>query len=141
MKNMFSWIKAHVGIHVNELADRLAKEAARREGPTTSSTKYPRASFTTKQQKKPYKNGKPNGHIQEGGSNKTILPNSQGQTRDKIKCNPKTCSCAVGTWENGGHIFTASAYGMTRGVHAARATKLWIISCSTAQGAVHNKSS
>jgi len=31
-KIMFSWVKAHVGIHCNELADRLAKEAARSEG-------------------------------------------------------------------------------------------------------------
>ena len=41
-------------------------------------------------------------HMPQGGSNKTILPNSPGQTRDKNKFNPKACSCAVGTRENGG---------------------------------------
>ena len=29
---MFLWVKAHVGIYGNELADRLAKKAARSDG-------------------------------------------------------------------------------------------------------------
>ena len=31
-KVTFSWVKTHVGIYSNELADRLAKEAARSNG-------------------------------------------------------------------------------------------------------------
>jgi ribonuclease HI len=29
----FSWVKGHVGIELNELVDRLAKEAAVEDGP------------------------------------------------------------------------------------------------------------
>jgi ribonuclease HI len=52
---MFSWVKAHVGIYCNELADRLAKEAARSDGTyyefdrTPKSTLYHEAAEETKQ--------------------------------------------------------------------------------------------
>ena len=42
---MFSWVKAHVGIYGNELADRLAKVAARSEGMNYEFTRIPRSTL------------------------------------------------------------------------------------------------
>ena len=54
------WVKAHVGIYGNELADKLAKEAARNTAPVLRSTESPRAPYIMKQQKRQNKNGKTN---------------------------------------------------------------------------------
>jgi len=44
-KIMFSWVKAHVGIYDNELADRLAKEAARSDGTSHAFSRIPRSTL------------------------------------------------------------------------------------------------
>ena len=42
---MFSWVKAHAGTYGNEIADRLAKEAARSEGTNYDFTRIPRSTL------------------------------------------------------------------------------------------------
>ena len=42
---MFSWVKAHAGTYGNELADRLAKEAARSEGTNYEFTRIPKSTL------------------------------------------------------------------------------------------------
>jgi len=42
---MFSWVKTHVGIHGNELADRLATEAARSDGTSDEFDRIPKSTL------------------------------------------------------------------------------------------------
>jgi ribonuclease HI len=44
-KVTFSWVKAHVGIYGNELADRLAKEAARSSGTSIAFNRIPESTL------------------------------------------------------------------------------------------------
>jgi ribonuclease HI len=44
-KIMFSWVKAHTGIYGKELADRLAKEAARSDGTSNAFNRIPKSTL------------------------------------------------------------------------------------------------
>jgi hypothetical protein len=42
---MFSWVKAHAGNYGNELADRLAKDAARNDGTNHKYSRIPKSTL------------------------------------------------------------------------------------------------
>ena len=44
-KIKFSWVKAHVRIYGNELADRLTKEAGRRKGTSIAFNRIPKSTL------------------------------------------------------------------------------------------------
>jgi len=55
----FSWVKAHVGIYGNELADKLAKAAACNRDTTVSFNRIPRSTLYSKtEEEAAQKNGK-----------------------------------------------------------------------------------
>jgi ribonuclease HI len=64
----FSWVKVHAGAYGNEIADRLAKEAAR----STCSPGYLKVPYTKKPKRKPGKNGNAIGQ----GATKRLQPDN-----------------------------------------------------------------
>jgi len=52
LKIKFSWVKTHAGIYGNEMADGLAKEAARSDGTNYGYSRIAYVLYTGKQQKK-----------------------------------------------------------------------------------------
>jgi len=51
-KIKFSWVKAHAGIYGNEMADKLAKQAARSDGSSYGYSRIPISAVYHEQQKK-----------------------------------------------------------------------------------------
>ena len=57
----FSWVKTRVGTYGKELADQLAKEAARNRDATNSYNKIPKGALIRAIEEESIKNGRKNG--------------------------------------------------------------------------------
>ena len=72
------YIHNYVGIHVNELADRLAKEAARSEGTNYEFNKIPKSFLYHEAAEEAIQNGKPNGPHATRWQQQNNIPQQSG---------------------------------------------------------------
>ena len=76
----FSWVKAHVGIYENELADQLTNAAARNRDTTIAFDRIPLSTLYSEiEEEVKKKNDKKNGKNYDGSNNKTFLPKRESQ--------------------------------------------------------------
>jgi hypothetical protein len=97
-----SWVKAHIGVHGNELAEKVAKEAAQSTDTRYEYTRTLKSYLyhVTAEEAKKMASRMDNKH--QGGCNKTVLSIRAGQTKDKTNTNHETSSRADRTRENKG---------------------------------------
>jgi hypothetical protein len=99
----FSWVKAHTGIYVNELADRLTKAAARSRDRTVAFNRIAKSTFYSEiEDEGNQKWQKRMGKLQEGNHHKTVFPSSTRQAKIKNKHKPSFRSYGDRTRENMG---------------------------------------
>ena len=94
-KIIFSWVKVHVGIFDNELADRLAKEMARRVHTSYEFDRIPKNTLYHEALEESHtKMTSPMDNMPQGGCNGTVFPICTGQAKDKNQLNPKVSRSA-----------------------------------------------
>jgi ribonuclease HI len=93
----FSWVKSHIGVHGNQLADKVAKEAAQ-----SIDTRYEYTRIPCSSRRGQTKIASRMDNKQQGGCKKTALSIRAGQTKDKTNTNHETSSRADRTRDNKG---------------------------------------
>jgi len=104
---MFSLVKAHAGTYGNEIADRLAKEAAWSEGTKYAFSRIPKSTIhqeAEEEARRKWQRGWTTSH--KAAATKHYFPTVQDRLRSKIKL-----SCADWTWDDEGIPASVSPEG------------------------------
>ena len=94
---MFSWVKAHAGTYGNEIADRLAKEAARSEGTNYHFTRIPRSTLYHETEEEARQKWQREWTTScKAAATKHYFPTVMDRLRSKIKLTPKLTAVLTG---------------------------------------------
>jgi len=92
-----SWVKAHAGTLGSEMADRLAKEAARCEGTGNMFTRIPKSTLYQEAREEPrHKWQREWTTSQKASATRQYFPRDQDRLRSKIKLTPKISAVLTG---------------------------------------------
>jgi hypothetical protein len=96
-KIMFSWVKAHAGNYGNELADRLAKDAARNDGTNNTYSRSPKSTLyyeTSEETKQKWQDEWTT--CKKAAARKQYFPNVRDRLGTKLNLTPKLAAVLSG---------------------------------------------
>ena len=100
----FSWVKAHVGIYGNGLADQLAKAAACNRDTTVSFKRIPKNTLYSEIEEAAQKWQKLWKNCMETAITKPFFPNIQDRLNFKINVTPNFTVMVTGHWKTSPYL-------------------------------------
>ena len=132
-KIKFSWVKAHVRIFGNKMADRLAKEVAGNDETSYEYSEIPISALIWEAAEEALNKWQDQWtKTSKTEATKQYFPTVQDIIGTKIHLTAKLTAVLTGHGKRR-HIYTGLTYGMTRSAYVTRGTKQWTTYYSSVQ--------